>query len=181
MDSFLSRHFGPSLARTFGSALVHGIYAADSRVLSVRAAFPGIIDAADRGQGSVVRGSMLSSSKRPSDSAEKTTDDVLDRYDLGGVPELMEDVSVYSFKNGIGELVQALENDLRGRNNVQLVSGDAVQSLSKDTSGGFKVVCSSLFSRTPLLMRAIAQGRDMLWSEYVSITPSFRSTVAHPS
>lgn len=58
LDSFLSRRFSPEFARTFGSALVHGIYAADSRKLSVRAAFPGVWKAEERGNGSVLWGML---------------------------------------------------------------------------------------------------------------------------
>ena len=40
VDEFLTRHFGIDFAQLFGSALIHGIYAADTRMLSVRATFP---------------------------------------------------------------------------------------------------------------------------------------------
>ena len=56
VDAFFTRHFGPDFARTFGSALVHGIYATDSRVLSVRSAFSMMCELEERGKGSAVRG-----------------------------------------------------------------------------------------------------------------------------
>lgn len=59
MDVFLTRHFGTDFAQTFGSALVHGIYAADSRLLSTRAAFE-VLYRLERwsGNDSVVRGAL---------------------------------------------------------------------------------------------------------------------------
>src|SRR6185437_4646091 len=81
VDSFLSRRFGPKFARIFGSALVHGIYAADSRLLSVRAAFPSIWDAHIRGGGSVAR-SMLNRSAAIGPTKET--------YSLGGTLDFMK-------------------------------------------------------------------------------------------
>ena len=52
------RRFGAAFARTLGSALIHGIYAADSRKLSVRAAFPMLRASERRGNGSVVWGEL---------------------------------------------------------------------------------------------------------------------------
>lgn len=55
VDSFLTRQFGETFARRFGSASVHGMYATDFRKLSVRAAFPTIWDVEERGRGSITR------------------------------------------------------------------------------------------------------------------------------
>lgn len=93
VDEFLSRRFGSEFARVFGSALVHGIYAADSRKLSLRAAFPSLWNAEDRGRGSIVTGLLR---------APPSEDDL--SYDLGELQDKMRDVSVYSFKDGIGTL-----------------------------------------------------------------------------
>lgn len=54
--SFLSRRFGDAFANKFGSALVHGIYATDSRRLSIRAAFPSLWKFEEKGRGRVVMG-----------------------------------------------------------------------------------------------------------------------------
>ncbi|KAE9396700.1 Protoporphyrinogen oxidase [Gymnopus androsaceus JB14] len=93
VDSFMSRRFGPFFARMFGSALVHGIYAADSRQLSVRAAFPSLWAMEDRGWGSVVRGALIP-------SAALSRGD----YNVGDLPEIMKGVSVYSFSDGMETL-----------------------------------------------------------------------------
>lgn len=123
VDEFLSRRFGSEFARIFGSALVHGIYAADSRELSVRAAFPSLWDAEERGRGSLVTGFL-----RPSRiSAAVEVDNP--PYQLGDVEEQMRGVSVYSFSQGIGALVDALLRELRTRPNVRLLGGVSATGL----------------------------------------------------
>ncbi len=78
-----------------GSALVHGIYAADSRVLSVRAAFPSLWDAETRGHGSIVRG-FFRAQALPSTPPQT--------YDVGDVSEHMKGVSAFSFREGMESL-----------------------------------------------------------------------------
>lgn len=119
VDSFFTRRFGATFARTFGSALVHGIYAADSRKLSVRAAFPAIIDAEQRGMGSMVRGMLVPNKKK----AEEP-------YELGKIEEMMRGVSVYSFRDGMETLTRALEAALRAAPNVEILPGTHISSLA---------------------------------------------------
>lgn len=99
----------------FGSALVHGIYAADSRKLSLRAAFPSMWDAEERGRGSVLLGSLRTSGSPQSN--EDTS------YDLGDLQDKMRDISVYTFQNGMSTLVNALVDHLRKQPNVHMYSG----------------------------------------------------------
>lgn len=115
VDSFLTRRFGPFFARTFGSALVHGIYAADSRELSIRAAFPSLWAMEDRGWGSVVRGGLLP-------SATPTRED----YEVGDVADMMKGVSVYSFKGGMGMLTGAIATYLEQQPNVKILCDSPV-------------------------------------------------------
>lgn len=121
VDDFFSRRFGAEFARVFGSALVHGIYAADSRRLSLRAAFPSMWDAEERGRGSVLLGSLRASSRPHSN--EDTA------YDLGSLQDKMGDVSVYTFQNGMSTLVHALVNYLRNQPNVHMYSGVKIMGL----------------------------------------------------
>ena len=132
VDSFLSRRFGETLARIFGSASVHGIYATDSRNLSVRAAFPVLWEAEERGWGSVVRGFLLPS-KRKSNHHDTT-------YDLGRTLELMHQVSVYSFKDGIQSLTNALETRLLATKNVDIIRDTTISNLEMLIDGSIKVV-----------------------------------------
>ena len=120
MDSFLTRRFGETFARVFGSALVHGIYATDSRKLSVRAAFPSMWDAEERGRGSLVRG-LLVPGREPKAEEEK--------YELGRTLEMMDGVSVYSFRDGMETLTKALEERLRSAANVSILVGTRISGI----------------------------------------------------
>ena len=123
VDSFLSRRFGPEFARVFGSALVHGVYAADARNLSVRAGFKGLWEMTEeKGSGSLGRGLVRQMLERTKHSQPET-------YQLGNVEESMKDVAVYSFKNGMQTLTDALERWLEARPNVSILRGQAVKSL----------------------------------------------------
>jgi oxygen-dependent protoporphyrinogen oxidase len=138
VDEFLSRRFGSEFARIFGSALVHGIYAADSRQLSVRAAFPSLWEAEGRGRGSLVTGFL-----RPSRvSATAEVDDP--PYQLGDVVEQMRGVSVYSFSQGIGALTDALLRELRTRQNVRLLGGVSATGIRMNPrTAQFEITTSS--------------------------------------
>jgi oxygen-dependent protoporphyrinogen oxidase len=123
VDAFFARRFGPEFARIFASALVHGIYATDSRKLSLRAAYPMLWNAEAYGGGSVVWGALKPKPKRPVDDSSS--------YELGSsLPELMKDTAVYSFKSGISALSGALVEALKSRINVEIRTGDPVSSLN---------------------------------------------------
>lgn len=118
VDAFLSRHFGEDFALTLGSALVHGIYAADSRKLSVRAAFPTLCEAEKRGRGRVIVGSFLSSP-----TAAKG-------YELGDMKSVMDGISVYSFRDGLSTIANALQTYLASKPNVRMLLGTGVSRFS---------------------------------------------------
>jgi len=136
VESFLSRRFGPDFARTFGSALVHGIYAADARRLSMRAAFPSLMEMTARGKGSVVRGALSMSLGRRGLDAKST----IEQYDLGEVKNMMDGVSVYSFKEGMSTLTNALEEALARSNNVEIAKDAEVGRIrGRGTDEGFEI------------------------------------------
>lgn len=130
VDSFLSRRFGPKFTQTFGSALVHGIYAADSRILSVRAAFPTIWDAHLRGAGSVAR-SMFNRKKKNTAPQQVVSEE--ESYKFGAVDSFMRGTSVFSFRGGVSDMTDALDKFLLQAPNVELVK-ETVTSLSSDSS-----------------------------------------------
>ena len=136
VDSFLARRFGDSFARIFGSALIHGIYAADARKLSVRAAFPTLWEAEERGKGSVIRG-FLSRQSMVRDDGD---------YDLGVVAQKMAGVSVFSFQDGLGAITAALQRHLDAKPNVSILTNTTVQSLGiNPTTRAFQVHCRAVF------------------------------------
>jgi len=130
VDAFFSRRFGQEFARIFASALVHGIYATDSRKLSLRAAYPMLWNAEAFGGGSVVWGALKPKPKKPVDDSSS--------YELGSsLPELMKDAAVYSFKDGLSTLPNALAEALKSRSNAEIRTGDPISSLN--LGGPFRV------------------------------------------
>ncbi|KAF9051632.1 hypothetical protein BJ165DRAFT_1365252 [Panaeolus papilionaceus] len=140
-DALLTRRFGPDFARVLGSALVHGIYASDSRQLSVQSAFPSLWELEDAGRGSVARGGvvlMLKEMMRAKLNSKTKLKEEED-YDLGNVPELMRGVSVYSFKDGMQTLIKALQADLQKRPNVKIICNTDVRAITKLQPGTFEI------------------------------------------
>jgi oxygen-dependent protoporphyrinogen oxidase len=112
-----------------GSALVHGIYAADSRLLSVRAAFPILRTSEARGKGSVVWGELgppaWSSwwNKKPEARAHRPQEEDYREW----ATRLKANAALFSFREGMETLVRVLVEALQGRfPNVTLRSGAAV-------------------------------------------------------
>jgi oxygen-dependent protoporphyrinogen oxidase len=123
VDAFFTRRFGPGFARVFASALVHGIYATDSRKLSLRAAYPMLWHAEAYGGGSVVWGALKPKPKRPVENSSS--------YQLGGLlPQLMKDAAVYSFKDGLSTLPNAIVEHLKSQGNVEIKTGDPISSIN---------------------------------------------------
>ncbi|KAF8954755.1 protoporphyrinogen oxidase [Flammula alnicola] len=133
VDAFLSRRFGETFARMFGSALVHGIYAADSRKLSIRAAFPSVWKAEERGCGSMVRGLLMPGKTRKKDE---------EVYDLGRTLDMMHGVSVYSFRDGMETLTKALEDHLRSALNVSILENTAISGFKQLQDRSFEILHS---------------------------------------
>jgi hypothetical protein len=130
IDSFFSRRFGPQFARMFGSALLHGIFAADSRKLSVRSIFPSMWDAEEVGHGRLSVGLLKRSfSQAPQD----------DTYELGTLGHDMRDVSVYTFDGGLEIVTEALREELRTRPNVEVRTGVDLKALRPTPDGAFQV------------------------------------------
>jgi oxygen-dependent protoporphyrinogen oxidase len=139
VDGFLSRRFGRKVARVLGSAMVHGIWAADSRELSVRASFPSLWDVEERGWGGVIRGILRG---LPKTGAEG------ERYKVGELLHRLKGVSVFSFRDGMESLPKRLLGRLRESPNVQVLLGTAVKSLQPEGSGIGVSVHSSTMSHT---------------------------------
>ncbi|KAI0739226.1 Protoporphyrinogen oxidase [Daedaleopsis nitida] len=156
VDTFLSRHFGDPFAQIFGSALIHGIYATDSRLLSVRAAFPVLCQLEQSGKGSVVRGVISDMFSAPHKRKEIATPKHVP-YELGDVAQLMEGVSVYSFRDGMQTLTDAMESRLYEHSGVETMKGDGITMLKKaecgfelTTESGKRITSSHIVTALPL-------------------------------
>jgi len=139
VDSFFSRRFGEAFARTLGSALIHGIYAADSRQLSLLATFPQLRASETRGNGSVIWGELgppawFKSQSYAEEEEEKWEGD--QEWEMG----FRRTAALFSFKEGMETLVRALVEALRRFPNVVLWNDTAVRRIGIDTvdddSGG---------------------------------------------
>lgn len=135
VNALVERRFGQEFARNYLSAIVHGIYAADVRTLSVRAAFPFLWDAETRGNGSIVKG-ILKSAFVPRKGVKLEEDE--HRFELGNVKDIMKDVSMFTFRDGMGTLPKALADWLLKKENVELKTSVEVSSI-KPTSSGIDV------------------------------------------
>lgn len=119
VDAFLTRRFGAKVARLFGSSLVHGIYAADSRRLSLRAAFPSLWEAEDLGRGSVISGILRKKGSTAHPEA----------FDTGKIQDVVADASVFSFQHGMSELSSALMKSLSSASSVDVRLSCAATSI----------------------------------------------------
>jgi oxygen-dependent protoporphyrinogen oxidase len=135
VDSFFSRRFGEAFARTLGSALIHGIYAADSRRLSLLAAFPQLRASEQRGNGSVIWGELGPPAWLNSSKAEEE-----EKWEGGGGGDEWETrfrrtAALFSFKEGTETLVRALVEALQRFPNVVLWNDTAVRRIGIDPDG----------------------------------------------
>lgn len=136
VDSFISRRFGPELAGNVLSALVHGIYAGDTRQLSMRAVFPSLWELEQK-HGSIIKG-MLARKKTAS------PEEVQRQEIAKSIPHLaimMKDVSVYSLHGGLEGLPKAMIQYLKARPNVEMRLECGADELTYSGGGqaGFKV------------------------------------------
>ncbi|KAK7685546.1 hypothetical protein QCA50_011413 [Cerrena zonata] len=138
-DTFLTYHFGSTFARVLGSALAHGVYAADSRLLSSRAAFPSVWNmAGEDGRGSVAKYIFRDMFGLPKSEFVPMS---AGAYELGDVGGMMKSASVFSLRDGLESLMGALEKDLGSMKNVELVRSKSVVGLVKDNvSGDFMIM-----------------------------------------
>lgn len=138
VDSFLSLHFGPQFARILGSALIHGIYATDSRLVSMRAAFPSLFQmAGEQGTDSIIVGTLKSVLGFANRDDSQT---IRSPYECGNLEERMRDASVYSFRDGLATLTNALESHIARARNVSIIRDEDVSALRKDKNTGDFIV-----------------------------------------
>ncbi|KAI8617817.1 hypothetical protein BC830DRAFT_1045533, partial [Chytriomyces sp. MP71] len=137
IHDFVSRRFGKHVAENMISALVHGIYAGDSRVLSVKSCFS-VLWEAEQKHGSVVR-SLVSAAfdKTP----EKFPTDISPES-LAFIKRIKA-CSVYAFKNGLQTFTDAIRLDLeKNHPQIQIVSNAKATKL-ENTPNGIQVTTDS--------------------------------------
>ena len=162
VDSFFRRRLGPRIADNLASAMVHGIYAADSRRLSVRSAFPSLWDS-EQSHGSVLLGSMFGKGKS---EAEKRDWEVLEEL---GKKEEAESWSIYGLQGGTGALTDALQREfLAGEPGArrEIIAGEKVDRLDPGPEQIQVSLLASLIARG-LLTRKVKAGSSTLLTDHI--------------
>ncbi|XP_049325053.1 protoporphyrinogen oxidase [Astyanax mexicanus] len=123
VHAFVTRRLGSELADIAIDALCRGVFAGDSRKLSVRSCFPPLYTA-EQSRGSIVLGMLLGSGKRPPvDSSALVRRAQKERW------------AQWSLRRGIQALPEALEEVLRGRGQVEVHKHAPVRRLDKTAAG----------------------------------------------
>ncbi|KAH7096990.1 hypothetical protein BKA62DRAFT_662227 [Auriculariales sp. MPI-PUGE-AT-0066] len=123
LHDFILSRTGPTTAR-MASALGHGVYAADSRVLSARATLSTFYAA-----GRIIQFS------RPNKKVVNTAP-----YELGA---LQRSPGVFTLENGTNTLVDALETTLGETGNVKFIRGDGAQAITRRGNEGIDIALAS--------------------------------------
>jgi oxygen-dependent protoporphyrinogen oxidase len=164
VDSFFRRRFGPRIADNLASAMVHGIYAADSRRLSVRSAFPSLWDA-ERSHGSVLLGSMFGKGKS---EAEKRDWEALDRI---GKKEEAESWSIYGLQGGTATLTDELQRTFLqvrpGHGRREVMTGNKVDRLTVGTSSIQVCPMFAVGASTVLLIYKVSVGENTVETDHI--------------
>jgi len=131
VDSLIRRRFGPDIAEKIVSAVMHGIYAGDSRQLSAGSVLPQLLEY-ERKHGGILRGTWAERKAAAPDAAE------IDRIKQSFEPEqtrLLERASVWSMLGGVETLSKGLLRDLRQRSNVEVRLGEGIGRVTPAEDG----------------------------------------------
>lgn len=140
LHSFISRRLGSSIASNIFSAVVHGIYAGDTKKLSVHSTFK-VLPEMEKRSGSIVLDIFASMFRKSPPPVKQQSDERgtvrADKQFVDFVQKLQATSSIYSFKNGMQTLSDTLENKLV-KNGVEIIpdscaSVDFTHSLTKAT------------------------------------------------
>jgi oxygen-dependent protoporphyrinogen oxidase len=141
--SFLERRLGnPHVGNNIVSAVLHGIYAGDIYQLSAKSLLPNLWQA-EREHNSITEGLILKLKKKTPLYSERDTDllnEITPKINRTFLHRIKES-SVYTFREGIGQLSEALENSLKANPNVEFKIGDEVTSVEYDAENDRIKVC----------------------------------------
>lgn len=141
---FFARRVGKNMVDRVMSAVVHGIYAGDVYKLSMKTLFPGIWRLESEA-GSLLAGFLQSYVEGPKLPAREAnfTAALSQPYPFRkDFKENLRRSSVFTFRNGIQQLVDKLQEHLRGRRNVTFMPNAAVKSVDSE-QGNIKVWSSA--------------------------------------
>ncbi|KAG4302371.1 hypothetical protein PCK1_001353 [Pneumocystis canis] len=125
ISSFISRRFNKSVSENIVSALIHGIYSGDIDDLSVKSVLPYFWKYEEL-YGSVLKGFLFHGISLNRD--ERNIKSIIEK-DSKDIIEKTKDIYMYSFKNGLITLINAISKDLLSKNNIYIYFNSEVQSL----------------------------------------------------
>jgi oxygen-dependent protoporphyrinogen oxidase len=123
LGHFLERRLGREVLGSIAEPLLAGIYAGDTRALSLRSTFPQFHQLEKKHRSLII--GMMAGKKEPASPAKN-------------LPNAAKGSVFLTYKKGLQTLVGALTERLAGLG-VELRSGTAVQSLNKLDDGGYEV------------------------------------------
>lgn len=128
---FFERRLGKKMVHNVLSAVVHGIYAGDVYRLSMKSLFPGLFRLEEEA-GSLTAGFLKSFSEGPKLPLREANFSEIMRQPYPLDKEFKRNfrkASVFTFRNGLQQLVDKLISSLRERHNVTLLPNTAVTSV----------------------------------------------------
>nr|KAF6397658.1 protoporphyrinogen oxidase [Rousettus aegyptiacus] len=125
VHSFAERRLGPEVASLAMDSLCRGVFAGDSRELSIRSCFPSLFQA-EQSHGSVLLGLLLGAGRSPQPDSAILRQARAERW------------SQWSLRGGLEMLPQALHSHLT-RRGVSVLRGQPVCGLSLQAGGRWKV------------------------------------------
>ncbi|KAJ2339950.1 oxygen-dependent protoporphyrinogen oxidase, partial [Coemansia sp. RSA 2618] len=147
IHDFISRRFGEQVDNNLASAVMHGIYAADTNVLSARALlYPFWL--ADRvGSKGVLRGlrkvAKVSRARKALFAGRVNLENLASANRRTQNPEFWEMIdgaSMYSFRDGIQTLPDRLASKLQAYPNVEIITGQSATAARTGADGGAEIV-----------------------------------------
>nr|XP_058165978.1 protoporphyrinogen oxidase isoform X4 [Dasypus novemcinctus] len=125
VHSFAQRRLGPEVATLAMDSLCRGVFAGNSRELSIRSCFPSLFQA-EQTHGSILLGLLLGAERSPQLDSALIRQARAERW------------SQWSFRGGLETLPQALDTHLTSRG-VSILRGQPVSGLNLQADGRWKV------------------------------------------
>ncbi|KAJ3405621.1 oxygen-dependent protoporphyrinogen oxidase [Chytriomyces hyalinus] len=174
IHDFVARRFGTHVADNMISALVHGIYAGDSRQLSVKSCFP-FLWQAEKNNGSVVKSLLMSAFKNAPEEFSKD----FSPKSLEFIKKI-KSKSIYAFKDGLQTFTDAISDDLKTNHpNVSLLTNTNVIKLSKSQNGvEVSTSCGKTISASHVISTIPSFTLQHLLPEASTISPILSKTPA---
>lgn len=128
VEEFCNRHFGNKLINEIGSALMYGIYAADSADLNVNCVMKGMVDL-EKYKGSIIKSVLDKNRNKNSNDKDKITLDkdiqlYVDKFgtelNLLNLSKLLKKFPMLSLTEGLSVLCEGIRNNLPSNVNLKL-------------------------------------------------------------